>query len=135
MIDLTNISLDDFLCSSNQENLSASDHSFDEIGDSIAAMVGSAIRRLSNEYAIHELISGATGDVALLYNGEVVGCYWGDLLAISYPHTGKKLSVPLIIEGVKGRSMPSARKVSDAGIKALTLAWNVANGKIGDPWP
>ncbi|MBB2158017.1 hypothetical protein HLH33_17240 [Gluconacetobacter diazotrophicus] len=135
MIDLTTISLDEFLCTSNQENLPASDSSFDEIGNSITALVGSIIRRLSADYAIHELNSGSAGDVLLLYNGEAVGCYWGDLLAISHHHTGQKLSVPLIIEGIKGRGMPGKRKVSEAGKRALTLAWNVANRIEPDPWP
>jgi len=135
MIDLTKTSLDTFLCSQNNKIIPANDYSFITAKNSISVNFSELYRDISCKYKIYHIKDGEKGDVVLLCEGNVVGFYWGDLLAISPCHQNLKLSTPLIIEAVKYRMQPETRILSEEGKAALTSAWNVANGKKINPWP
>jgi hypothetical protein len=132
-MDLTKMSLDEFLCNS-MEDVEASPNAFAAADGAFDLFVGEAVRTLRDGYALHRM-ADQLGNALLLHEGAIVGFYVGEVLAISTAHTGKSLSVPMILEAVKHRSLPKERKLSLAGRKALTKAWNVANRKVPDPWP
>ena len=132
VMDLREISLAEFLCDDNATMAEAAHDVFAELKPIL--VVGPLLRTLGEAYALHQF-DDQPGDVVLLYAGEPVGCYWGEQLAISTDHQGKKLSVPLILAAVAERSLPPKRTMSESGRKALEFAWKVANGQNVDPWP
>ncbi len=134
-MNLSMLTRDEFLCAGRQEMVDALAHSFDLAESSLASMVGALIRSLGQGYLIHKLESGATGDIVLLHNDIPVGMYWGELLAIKPEHQRKSLSTPMILAAVRNRTVPESRKVSPAGLKALEIAWEVANCIRQNPWP
>lgn len=132
-MDLTKITLDEFLCHTT-EDIPASPDAFSAAAGSFDDLVGRLIRALGGGYEIHQM-DEQPGDVLLLHNGAVVGFYVGDTIAIASGHMRKSLSTPLILEAVKNRLLPDRRTLSEAGRGALTKAWMVANGCIQNPWP
>jgi hypothetical protein len=132
-VNLTTISLDDFLCKGAAQIVPASPAAFLGVEPHLPPLIGAKVRDVG-QYALHKLNSDP-GDMVLLLQGKPIGCYLGDLLAIDDNYQGQKLSVPLVLEAVKARPQPTKRKMSQAGEAALATAWRVANGKIADPWP
>jgi hypothetical protein len=133
-LDLTKLTLDQFMCTGNAVIVPADPDAFLCVKSEIAPLVDAQLRILGGGYAIHKMKTGPE-DVVLLYRDSPVGCYWGELLAVDSDHQDKKLSVPLILWGVKNRSLPASRKLSCPGKQALEKAWRVANCIIPDPWP
>ncbi len=135
-MNLTTLSLEDFLCEDPAHNAPAAPTAFLCAKPLLASLIGEKVRDVG-EYTLHKLNTGVPGDVVLLWQGEPVGCYFGELLVIDDDdkHRGHDLSVPLILEAVKHRPNPTSRKMSEAGKAALTKAWRVANGEIPGPWP
>jgi len=134
-MDLTTLTLDEFLCTGNNTITSADPSTFLAIKTAISSMLGQKVRNVGPYYILYTLNSGIPGDVILLHQGEPVGVYLGEMLAIDPNHQRKDLSVPLILEGVQHRPKPTDRKMTPAGKSALTKAWRVANGQIVNPWP
>ena len=133
-MNLTSLTLDKFLCSDCAEIIPAPIDSFQNAQHDLAAMVGPLVRVLGQDYSLHE-ITNQPGDVVLLFQGSPVGFYSGDLVAIDANHQGRSLSVPLVLEGVKHRPVPTKRVMSISGKNAFTKAWRVANGLDPNPWP
>lgn len=84
--------------------------------------------RLRHRYTNHH-----SGDVLLLYDGDVVGGYVGESLDVNAKHKGKGLSIPLIHVTVPQRDLPLKGIVSAAGQAALTAAWQGTNGNRRSP--
>ena len=133
-MELTSLTLDEFLCSDHAEIIPAPADSFQDTQSGHAAMPGPLIRTLGQGYSIHEIIN-QPGDVILCFEGSPVGFYMGDLVAVDAKHQGRSLSVPMVIEGVRHRALPAKRTMSVQGRSAFTKAWRVANGLDPDPWP
>jgi hypothetical protein len=131
VMDLKKTSLAEFLCDDDTTMAEADDDVFETVKPTL--VIGPLLQILGEGYALHQL-DDQSGDVVLLYADEPVGCYWGEQLAISPDHQGKKLSVPLILLAVAERPLPAKRTMSKNGKKALTSAWKVANGKATNPW-
>lgn len=131
-MDLTKLTLAVFLCDGNATMAPAAQDEFEKVKPNLS--IGGVLRHLGKGYTIHRFDDQA-GDVVLLHDGEPIGCYLGEVLAISADHQGKKLSVPLILQAVAERRLPTKRTMSESGRKVLTLAWKVANGQAGNPWP
>lgn len=133
-MDLTTLSLDDFLCASNCTDSSDVINPFSGLEAEFSSRIGPQIRLLGMVYSIHE-VAHSSGDTLLLCDGKVVGFYSGDTLAIADEHQKKGLSVPLILAATRDRPVPTKRMLTQDGKKALTYAWNVANGFVKNPWP
>ncbi|MBX3429982.1 MAG: hypothetical protein KF779_10400 [Hyphomonadaceae bacterium] len=131
-MDLTALTEDQFLCGATPHG-DASAFGFDDLAIAISPFLGASIRALRDGYSLNASTDDP-GNVFLLHNGEIVGFYWTETLLIADAHTGKALSIPLILEAVKARPLPASRKVTHAGHKALRKAWRVANGKEFNPW-
>jgi hypothetical protein len=131
-MDLRQIPLAVFLCDDVATMAEADNNVFDELKP--ALVVGPLLRILGKGYALHQL-DDQPGNVVLLHTNEPVGCYWGEQLAVHPDHQRKRLSVPLILQAVAERSLPTKRTMSKSGRKALKFAWEVANGNAANPWP
>jgi hypothetical protein len=132
-MDLTKLSLAQFLCGGNQPSVPSSPAAFANFIAVISGSLGNKIRDLDPDYAIHHVNN--LGDVALLYRGTPIGSYITDVIAIDPVHQGKGLSVPLVLEAVPNRSLPLNRTLSVEGKAALSKAWHVARGLTPNPWP
>ncbi|WP_342238106.1 hypothetical protein [Inquilinus sp. OTU3971] len=132
-MNLQTISLDQFLCKGASQYASSNQNSFDNLKPALEPLIGNTIRNLGSGYVLYEL--GAAGNTALKYNGSFVGLYYDEVLAIETSHQGKFLSVPLVLDAVIHRQLPSKRILSQAGERALVKAWMVANSRIPNPWP
>jgi hypothetical protein len=93
------------------------------------------LRTLKDGYALHQLNTGRSGDVGLIFEAELIGFYVDQTIALSERHQGKSLSIPMILEGTKHRTLPSSRLHTSAGKKAFEKAWRVVNGFEPNPWP
>jgi len=133
-MDPTQISESDFLCDGNRETASASPTTFDAIAPILKNLRHKYLKDLGCGYKLHEIV-GRSGDILLLHEGEIVGCYLDELLAIHNDHRGRELSTPLILAAITERPLPKKRIVSREGERALRKAWNVANGKRASRWP
>lgn len=134
-MDLTAISLDEFLCTGAQSVAAPAYFDFQSaVADAYCSLVGVHIRSLGQEYDLHEVL-GSPSDILLLHKEGVVGCYAGPTLAIDDAHQGKSLTVPLILAAVVARPLPTSRQLVPGGKAALTKAWRVANAQIPNPWP
>lgn len=134
-MNLKNITLNDFMCASNQQLVESSNLTdFDSIKPNLSGVIGTQLCCVNGIYFIHEISTGAAGDLVLVYEGKPVGCYWGNKLSICPDHQGKKLSVALILSAVEKRELPIFRTFSTAGKKCFEKAWNIANGKEECPF-
>ena len=133
-MDLTKLSLSEFLCTGKTKCKEADPNAFLAWDGALDDQIAKEVRSLGSGYAVHEMVTGRS-DVVLLHDGKPVGAYWGEAIVIHPDHQGKNLSVPLILAAVEHRKLPDGRTLSKAGKRALTKAWNVANGKEADPWP
>ena len=134
-MNLANMTLEQFMCEpENYTLMPPAFEPFDQVAMIVEPMLGASIGALGQGYVLHRIDDGS-GNVALKHNGELVGCYFSNLLAIRADHVGKSLGVPLVLAAVKGRPAPTERKVSELGDKTLRKAWRVANGIIDNPWP
>lgn len=130
------MTLDEFLNEDlDQFAPAASPQPFETYATIFNPLVRDKVRDLNSEYAVHLLDDIDPGDVALMWQGQLVGFYHVNLLIVSDEHRGKKLSVPLILEACKHRLPPPRRTLTFNGRSALTLAWKVAHGIETDPWP
>lgn len=133
-LNLNQLTLDEFLCSTNCIELPADPNAFTSGASAFASLIGPKIRDLGQGYSVHELLSGGS-DTAVMHAEELVGYYCGEMLAVRRDHQRKRLAVPLILEAVGGRPPPVKRTVSKEGKAALTRAWLVARGQERNPWP
>lgn len=133
-MDIIKMSEDEFLCTGAREDLPTVSDTFDNLLPLLREVgTGSVLRYLGQGYQLKSLNTGL-GDVCLVHDGELVGCYWGDAVSISGEHQRKGLSTPLILTAIAHRDAPTSRKVSPAGLAALSRAWNVAHGNSKNPW-
>src|SRR5947207_2367694 len=65
---------------------------------------------------------------------ELVGYYLGEGLAIREDGRGLLLSVPLILDAIPDRPVPTHRSVSELGERALRCAWRVVHGQAKCDW-
>lgn len=133
-MDVTKLSLDEFLNEDDCERDKSAAPDFNSMASLFEPFVGSKVRDLDDEYAVHELGNEGPSNVALKWKDAFVGFYDRTLIVIAESHQGKKLSVPLILEASKHRPPPPPRNLTNDGRHALTLAWEVANGVKPDPW-
>lgn len=133
-MDLSTLSLDAFLCSSDYAIVDASPGAFHLVGPTVAYLVTGRRRSLGRSFALHHMTTDP-GDVALLSGATLIGFYFDDLLAIDPAFAGRKLSVPLILAAAPCRPIPVKRSLSPAGRASLECAWRVAHGLERDPWP
>lgn len=126
--------MEEFLCNASSVEAPADPNAFAAGATTFAPLVGGKIRDLGQNYSIHHLKS-AVGDTAVLHDGHLVGFYCGEMLAVRRDHQGDRLAVPLILEAVPYRALPTKRTLSSGGRAALARAWRVANGEEDDPWP
>ncbi|MEP3321518.1 MAG: hypothetical protein ABJN40_10770 [Sneathiella sp.] len=130
-MEITKMSFDEFMCTGNQ-TITATPVAFEISAPSIEEYIRNEIKKLNKQYTLNELDTDL-GDVALLSNGEFVGFYTGEALAIRSDHRGKGLSTPMILEAIVARPCPTKRTLSCSGKKALEKAWRVANGQAVSP--
>ncbi len=125
----------DFLCDGNRTTTSSNPLGFSMLLPMVQQYLGAEIRALNDSgYTIHR-VDINEGNVALVYNGGIVGFYHDEVLEVRHDHQGKGLSVPLVLEAVPYREAPIKRTVSAAGEAALRKAWRVANSLEDNPWP
>lgn len=134
MMDLTKIQECEFLCDGNRTITGDTVATFEITKPIVSGLSMVSIRPLSGGYEIHT-ISEDKKDVAVLQNGEIVGFYLGELLAVDAKHGYKGLATAMILEAVKHRPLPDRRIVTLSGEKALRRAWRVANGLERNPHP
>lgn len=132
-MNLAEITCEVFMCDLNEQDAQAvtPDFMFESLYDDLSKKKLSPVVDLGRGYT---LASISSGDIVLLSDEQPVGFYIGEALNIQDAHKGRKLSVPLILEAVKYRPVPTERKFSLAGFRSLTFAWDVANGKRQNPW-
>lgn len=134
-MNITQMTLVNFLNDAHSgQNFPATPLDFAPYLAALALPVGAVVCIMGQGYKVHE-VNGAPGNTLLLFNDDVVGFYYTDLIKIHDDHLGKKLSVPLILQAVPHRPPPLPRTLSAEGRAALTKAWYVANGHAPDPWP
>ena len=131
-MNLSQLSLKEFLCEDSNEVTPEPADLFDGISKSIR--MGKILSQDQNGYSICE-IKDNSNSVVLLHNGIIVGFYLGESLMMKKEYKGKCLSVPLVLNAVKNRPLPKKRILSEGGKAALTCAWQVANGKRPNLWP
>lgn len=133
-MNISGLTLATFLCDHAQVLASADPNAFFTSAPSVHGLLHEPRRPLGQGYELYSLVTGPA-DVALLYDGDLVGFYMGDLLAIDPAHTGKALSVPMVLAVTPYRPLPTIRTLSYGGRAALRTAWEVAHGVRTDPWP
>jgi GNAT superfamily N-acetyltransferase len=96
---------------------------------------GLALPRIKsvNGYTIVDL---GGGDVAAVDSmGNEAGYYSGNSLIVHEEHRGHGLSTGLVLHAYDRRNaLPLTRSLSDGGKRALTVAWEVAQGQRRSPW-
>jgi hypothetical protein len=130
---------DEFLCAGNITRAPAIYPSATEMAPIILEETGREsfsqfdVVRVCGNFRIIRISATNTGLIDDQNN--LVGYYIGEGLVIDCgPARGKDLSVPLILEALPQRAIPTERKVSVAGEAALSKAWRVANGKEKCQW-
>lgn len=108
---------------------------FEQERAQLESRVGPPIRRLNDDYVLHGIETGRSGDVGILHQGQLVAFYVDQTIAVSDRHQGRSLSIPMILEGSKHRALPPGRSHTAAGKKAFEKAWRIANGFEPHPWP
>ncbi len=98
-------------------------------------LTGPLVRKLNDQYALHQLNTGRDGDVGILYEGELVAFYVDQLIAVSSAHQGKALAIPMVLEGSRYRTLPTSRSHTAAGKRTFEKAWKIAHGLEPNPWP
>lgn len=134
-MDLTQLTLETFMCTGKSSMAEDRPGTFEQDKAQLQGLIGQPIRRLNDDYTLYQLKTGRDGDVGLLYKGDLIAFYVDQTIAVSEQHQGKALSIPMILEGSRFRSLPSSRSHTAAGKKAFEKAWRVANGLESNPWP
>lgn len=134
-MDITKLSLEEFMCRGNSSMAEDSPGTFEQDQTVLQPLVGPLVRRLSDQYALHQINTGREGDVGVLCEGELVAFYVDQTIAVSSRHQGKALSIPMVLEGTRYRTLPTSRSHTAAGKKTFEKAWRVAHGLEPNPWP
>lgn len=132
-MNLSQITLADFLCDSNCTLTCDVLNQFDGFKAEFSGLIGAQIRLLGEGYVLHRVLNSET-DILLLCGNDLVGVYSAEVLAIADEHQNKGLSTPLILAAVENRPLPEKRTLTPKGKRALTRAWQVANGIKTSPW-
>ncbi len=133
-MNISALTLATFLCNHAQTMAPADPNAFFNSAPTVHGLLGAPLRALGLGYELYNLVTGPA-DVALVHQGDLVGFYFGELLAIDPAHGGKALSTPMILSAAPHRPLPASRTLSDEGKAALRVAWEVAHGVRTDPWP
>src|SRR5665213_4297266 len=123
-MDLSTISLEEFLCRENIDFQEAGMDPFDQLREEdISGFVGANICEIGAGYSIcyHAQTMSA---VFLVHDGKPVGFYIGDLISINPSHRREALSVPMILHATRQRACPLKQTLTNAGLSALTKAWH-----------
>ena len=133
-MDISRISLSEFLCDGNAQERSSSEQ-FSDLREVISKLSRTDTIDLQCGFST-EVIEGQPGNVVLVNEGEIVGLYFGDALSVSPlgNFRGRGLSVPLVLRAVISRSLPTIHIYTVAGRAALCKAWKVASGIDQSPW-
>jgi hypothetical protein len=131
---------DEFLCTHdiiqqpNANGISASEMGAIILREmNVQSFSGFPILRVCGNFRIIRLAAGDTGLIDDQDN--LVGYYIGEGLLIDPgPASKQGLSVPLILDALPQRPLPTRRKVSEGGEAALRKAWRVANKKEKCTW-
>ena len=133
-MDLAKLSEAVFLCDGARTDNVDNPMAF-ELGASLVVESGyHFLRSLRDGYELHQ-VNGQHDDIVLVCNGEVVGSYLGESLAVHPAHQRRGLSTPMILAAAPLRPPPCKRIVSVAGEAALRKAWRVANRLAHNLWP
>jgi len=133
-MELTKLTLAEFLCDGNSELAPADPDAFANVEAVVRDMVGEgyAVWDQGMRFMRYE----ASRRMSCCYTkARQSDVYWGELLTIREDHKGKYLTVPLVLEVASRRPLPERRKMSKPGMRALEKAWRVANGYYDNPWP
>jgi hypothetical protein len=126
-VDLRKLTLNQFL---GIPNLTLTGSVVDQFGMMAAlfkALVGEAWHDLGGGYFLHRL-GADPANVAVVINGDFVGFYHSQVVAVDSAHGGMGLGTAMVLATAKYRNLPMARTLSPEGKATLTKAWNVANG-------
>lgn len=126
-MDLKSLTLDQFL---SVPNLTITSSVVDQFGMMAALFrpyVGGAWHDLGAGYFLHHL-GDNPGDIAVVKNGELVGFYNGQVVAVDPAHAKLGLGTALVLAAAPHRPLPLSRTLSPEGKATLTKAWMVANG-------
>ncbi len=134
-MDLTQLTLETFMCVGASSMAEDRPDTFDQDKTRLQSFIGPLIRHLNEDYTLYHLNTGQGGDVGIVCKGVLIAFYVDQTIAVSENYQGKALSIPMILEGSKSRSLPSSRSHTAAGKKAFEKAWRVANGFERNPWP
>ena len=90
--------------------------------------------RTHGDYTV--VLLDPAGDVAVVdAEGNEAGYYSGDSLVVHEEHRGNWLATALVLYAYSRRTeLPPTRNLTKGGLKVLTAAWKVANGKRTTPW-
>jgi hypothetical protein len=132
-MDLTKCTLEDFLAQS--EGTFAPPAEFPR--DCLVPLgTGLTFPRLRTHGDYTVVLLDPAGDVAVVdADGNEAGYYSSDSLVVHEEHRGNELATALVLYAYSRRTeSPRTRNLTKGGLKALTAAWKVANGKRTCPW-
>jgi hypothetical protein len=114
-MDLTKLTLEEFMCTGRSSMADDRPGTFEHDQARLQPLTGPLVRKLNDQYALHQLNTGRDGDVGILYEGE--------------------LAIPMVLEGSRYRTLPTSRSHTAAGKRTFEKAWKIAHGLEPNPWP
>lgn len=132
-MDLSKITLEQFLCHSGNTD---SPPVFLERGLLVPPGTGFQFRPLKRHGEYTLVLLDSSGDVAVVdADGDEAGFYISNSLIVHEEHRGKDLATALVLHAYIYRAeLPKSRSLSEGGKRALSAAWEVANGQRQSPW-
>lgn len=133
IMDLTQVSLDEFL-GANQEVVSAASMHPRDVLVLPGAGLEFPVLKSYGEYSV--VLINEFGDVAAVDGkGNEAGYYSSNSLVVHEEHRSNGLGVALALYAHAHRDqLPESRSLSEGGKKTLEAAWKVANGYRFSPW-
>ena len=135
LVDILALTLEQFMCTGRSTMAEDRPGTFEHDQAMLQPLVGRVVRRLNDQYALHQINTGREGDVGVVCNGELVAFYVDQTIAVSSGHQGNALSIPMVLEGTRFRTLPTSRNHTAAGKRTFEKAWKVAHGLEPNPWP
>lgn len=135
-MDIKQMTLAEFMCEDANNIIADAGDAFFIMEGLASSMIAEDVHCLGAGYKLHTMLpQSGTGNIVLTHQGECVGFYLGEALAIHPDHRRKGLSTPIILEAIKHRPDPKQRNsLSNLGKKALERAWRVAHNKEENVW-